>query len=201
MNEVQGFTDSVVLDGSEYWLRTLSHADVTDCYLSWLRDPDVVRFLEVRFTEPSADNVAAYVSSFDNTNTFLFGIFAKPRDMHVGNISLKIDPNHKTAWHGTMIGDKDYWGRGASEAAHKLLINFAFGELGLRKLYAGVNVRNVAAIFNLRYLGYSQEALLRKHYCFQDEYIDAKYFSLFRDTWEARNNNISPDGDHGRNAE
>lgn len=186
MSEATIRGDDITLPGESYWLRTLNEADVTERYVSWLRDAEVTRFLDVRFGDHSQETVTAFVRSFDNKTSYLFGIFARDSGEHVGNIALRIDSNHRTGWHGTMIGDKRYWGRNAYIEAHEILSGFAFGRLQLRKLYAGVNVRHTAARFNLRRLGYAEEARLKDHLVFEGELVDCSYYSLFQEAWRAR---------------
>lgn len=189
--------EGITLRGKAYWLRTLSQSDVTDRYLGWLRDPEVARFLgTVPFTDHSPESVTAFVASFDNRTSYLFGIFPRESGEHVGNITLRTDPNHRIGWHGTMIGDKRYWGRNAAIEAQRILLEFAFDQLDLRKVYSGVNIRHTAAIFNLRRLGYKEEARLREHFIFEGDLVDFAYYTLFRETWRSleasRQSNQSP---------
>ncbi len=48
---------SVRLETGRYFLRTLDETDATERYLSWMRDPDVMRYLHARFETHSLDSI------------------------------------------------------------------------------------------------------------------------------------------------
>jgi len=60
-------------------LRNLTDADVTESYLSWLNDPDVLRYLEVRFSKlTDLKDLGAIVKTVnDSRETQMPGIFLK----------------------------------------------------------------------------------------------------------------------------
>ena len=85
-------------------------------YLEWLRDPEVVRFLESRFSQFDEDRLAHFIRSRNaSENSILAGIFFERR--HVGNIKLEFDVHHRRGELGLMIGDKAVWGRGIARRA------------------------------------------------------------------------------------
>ena len=52
----------------------------------------------------------------------------------------------KSAQFGLLIGDKNYWGKGIGKEVTKIVTNWAFKELGLKKVGLGVIANNIAAI-------------------------------------------------------
>ena len=90
-------------------LRNLTQADVTESYLSWLNDPKVLRYLEVRFAKVGdLKELGAFVKTVnDSTDTLMFGIFRKDTGQHIGNIKLgPIKFDHARAEIGFLIGDR-----------------------------------------------------------------------------------------------
>jgi ribosomal-protein-alanine N-acetyltransferase len=49
---------------------------------------------------------------------------------------------------------RDYWGQGLATEAGRAFIEFGFGELGLARIVAGANVKNVASNRVLQKLGF-----------------------------------------------
>lgn len=178
--------ERIQLKGERYYLKTLLPEDVSDKYVSWLNDPEVNRFLEVRFTVSNIENTRQWVSNFDNDNNYLFGIYTMDGDEHIGTITLHINPIHKTAEWGYLIGEKEYWGKGASIEAISLLFDYAFDELGIRKICGGAYINNIFSIINFKKLGLKQEGIRKKHCIFGDKYVDGVLYAVFKEDWEAR---------------
>ncbi len=174
------------LIGEKYYLKTLLPEDVTDKYVSWLNDPEINRFLEVRFIKSTLENTREFIGSFDNNNKYIFGIHSLNNDMHVGNITLYKNTQHNTACFGYLIGEKEYWGRGAALEAITLLLDFAFEKLNIRKVWGGAYLKNIPSIFNFKRLGFLQEARLRKQCLDEDKYYDTLMFGIFKEEWETR---------------
>jgi ribosomal-protein-alanine N-acetyltransferase len=147
-------------------LRTLTPADVTDRYVSWLEDPQVTRYLEVRFHRQSPDSVRAYVEQMNaSPDTLLLGIFTRDGDTHIGNIKLgPIDRHHERAEVGIMIGDRGSWGRGYAGEAIKALTGHAFDHLGLHKVSCGLYADNEGSRRAFLKAGWFEEGRRREHW-------------------------------------
>src|SRR5207248_1777762 len=65
--------------------------------------------------------------------------------------------HQRTAELGYMLG-RDSWGRGIAAEAARLLLDFAFGELGLHRVFAVVDEDNPASIRVVEKLGLRREA-------------------------------------------
>lgn len=73
----------------------------------------------------------------------------------VGHISLKnVDRERGEAEVGYWVG-RPYWGRGYASEAVRLVVAFAFEELGLRRLYAHVLAHNPASARVLEKIGFA----------------------------------------------
>src|ERR1700750_2093462 len=122
------------IETSRLRLRSLRQSDIGDTYLSWMNDAEIVRFLEVRFNgTQSLTDLQAFVDTMNaSPNNYIFGIFRKDDDLHIGNIKLgPIIREHARAEIGYLIGDRRCWGKGyASEAIHRVA-HFGLDVLGL----------------------------------------------------------------------
>jgi len=119
--------------------------------------------------------------------------FMKRRDGHffiieyiedskpIGTISLhNISHRHKRAEYGRFLIAPEERRKGYGERALKLLLRFAFGELGLLKVYGDVLASNTAAIKLDLKLGFFKEARLVKHVLKGDRYHDVVRMALLK---------------------
>jgi RimJ/RimL family protein N-acetyltransferase len=134
------------IDGVHIYLRTLGEKDANQDYCSWLNDPEVNAYLETRST--TILELKDYIMKKNASPGCIFlGIFTKEGGKHIGNIKLEpIDFGRKTATLGLLVGDKDYWGKGFGTEAVKLLVGWAFSNLGMEEVDLGVISENAAAI-------------------------------------------------------
>ncbi len=175
-----------LLEGPRLLLRFLKDSDVTDEYISWLNDREVTRYMSgsghVRATR---ETLRAYLRRFQGSRTdFIFAIVERATGRHIGNVTLnRIHPVHGTADTGLMIGRKEAWGKGYAFEAWSLLMRFAFGERGVRKLTAGVAAENLASSRTFQKLGFRLEGILRQDIRVEDTYQDVLLFGLLRDEY------------------
>lgn len=146
--------------GNVIYLRSLNQDDASPAYLSWLSDPEITRYLEVRFMPSQA---VVQLRDYINKNSgckenLLLGIFLVSDDRHIGNIKLgPVDWNHLTADIGLLIGDRQQWGKGFASEAIKIVSQYAFCELGLAKLTAGCYAENRGSMNAFLKAGFTHE--------------------------------------------
>lgn len=150
-------------------LRCLSEKDVTDFYVSWLNDPKINKFLELRFYKHSKKSTKKFVRNANASNdTLLLGVFINKGCKHIGNIKIgPINWHHKRADIGLVIGDRKEWCRGYASEAIGLLTNFGFQKLGLYKITAGCYSENKGSLRAFEKAGYQVEARLPSHWLTQ----------------------------------
>jgi [ribosomal protein S5]-alanine N-acetyltransferase len=104
----------------------------------------------------------------------------------IGTVTLHdLNPEQGRAELGYMLGRK-YWGRGLAREAATLAIDHAFGTLGLRRLEADIDPRNVASAKLLERLGFQKEGVLRERWRVGEEISDTALYGLLKRDWEAR---------------
>ena len=154
------------IQSSRLKLRTLKENDIGERYLSWLNEEEINRFLEVRFTGQTATSLRKYVASLnDSKDTLFLGMFLKDSGVHIGNIKLgPINPQHKRADIGIVVGDRDHWGKGYATEAIGALANYAFTGLDLHKLTAGLYEENEGSRQAFLKAGFVEEGRLPEHW-------------------------------------
>lgn len=158
-------------------LRTLREEDVTERYVGWLNDPEVARFLEVRFSQHSLASTVEFVNGVNaSTDTLLLGMFVDGGGKHIGNIKLgPINPHHHRADIGLLIGDRSEWGKGYATEAITLITAHGFASLKLKKITAGCYSGNQGSLKAFEKAGFKLEATLPEHWATstgpQDEFL------------------------------
>lgn len=163
-----------VVRGQRLYLRELTIGDVADRYCGWMNDPEVTRFLESRFVPHTVDTLRAYVADVTSRPDVMPFAIVLNGDRHIGNIKLgPIDPHHRCGDIGILIGERDAWGAGYASEAICLLVDYAFGSLGLHKVTAGCYENNGGAIRAFLRAGFVQEGLRHRQYFCEGRYVDA----------------------------
>lgn len=155
-------------------LRPLSMADCTALYVAWLNDPGVNRYLETRHVPQTLERVREFVAGVNaRDDEHLLGIFLDEGDRHIGNIKVgPVSCHHLVADVSLFIGEQGAWGYGYATEAIVTVSRFAFTELGVRKLAAGMYAPNQASYKAFLKAGYKPEGLRRKHYLLGEEMCD-----------------------------
>jgi [ribosomal protein S5]-alanine N-acetyltransferase len=125
------------LTGSRVRITPFTAGDITERYLGWLNDPEVVRFSNQRFVAHTADSARAYLKSFDGTaNAFLL-VRRLSDDQPIGTLTVYVNARHGTADVGVMIGEREVWGGGFGQDAWDQVLSWLLADGGIRKVTAG----------------------------------------------------------------
>lgn len=163
------------LTGEFVALRPLT-SDDAELTLGW-RQSRRARFLNTG-AQTLADQEAWIARRPDSERNFVIEL-ADGRP--VGMLSLiDIDlVNRRAETSRFLIGDEDaVRGVPAAVEAMKLLYEYAFGELGLVRLYGTVADGNRRMVQWQKYLGMQEEGRLRRHYLLDGEWHDAVCLGL-----------------------
>ena len=165
---------SMVVKGNRIILKILSPEDVTQDYVAWMQDEEVVQFMESRGESYTLEELKGYVKRMNEShNDFLFGIYTNDNNKHIGNIKIgEINLIHKFGNLGLFIGNKEKWGGGYGTEAVNLATEYAFQELNLNKLTAGIYGNNTGCYKAFLKAGYNEAGRLKKHRLYKDEYVD-----------------------------
>ncbi len=169
-----------MMEGERLRLRKIELSDVNETYRGWMNDPEVMRYTESRFQEHSLEDIRAYVQSVQSdASSVFFAIVEKATDKHIGNIKIgHINPVHRMADVGIIIGDKNCWGKGYAAEALKLAARYAAETLHLHKLWAGIYAVNVGSIHAFWRAGFVEEGRFAEHWFYEGHYVDGVQMGL-----------------------
>lgn len=162
-------------------IRLLLPQDVTEDYVGWFSDNDVIRFSDNQFNKFSIERQISYVQDcLENPDISLYGIF--DNEIHIGNITLTgLSSKHKRAEISYVIGNKSYWGKGIASYAIKYIVREAKDQYCLNRIYAGVADKNVGSIKALEKNGFSFEGKQVKHLFYNESFHDQLNYGLVLD--------------------
>lgn len=140
-------------------LRPMTVDLVSDAYVSWMRDPDVTRFLETRWHEQNKETVLAFVETMHKSkNQFFWGIFLESGACHVGTVKLgPVDIYNAYADVSFLIGLKSARGKGVATQAVRAVCQFGFEQLKLHRVRAGYIYGNNGSAKLFERLGFNVE--------------------------------------------
>ena len=168
------FDPNLIIKSERLFFRYLKKSDVNKEYKEWLNDKDVNKYLEIRHEQHTILNIKDFISSQNkSSNNHLLGIFYKQNGLHIGNV--KIGPVHKfhpVSELSLFIGNKEYWHKGLGSEIIKTISNYAFKNLGIKKISAGAYSENISSIKAFLKNGYKIEGIKRKHYILNSKLAD-----------------------------
>jgi len=186
----------VVISGRSVCLRPISEQEVNGQYISWLNDPKINEFLEVRHNRQTIGNVVEYINGVrSKAGCEVFAIFLKAGKTHVGNIAIiQFNPfNQGYAIFGLTIGEPKAQMVGAGGEATLLIVDYIFRSRSIRRIQGGVYSDNQKSRKMLESLGFKEEGVFRKHVVLNSGKLnDLITYGLLREEWEGQRVRFSP---------
>lgn len=175
------------LIGRRVQLRPVEEADA-ETYMKWINDPDMRNYLLVRFPMSLKDEKEwiSNMSAKGLPRNIVFAIELRRGERHIGSVALhQIDWVQRRATTGSFISPASLRGKGYATEAKGLLLDYAFGELGLHSIWSIANSNNPASIRALEKQGYTRGGVWRAATLVKGEWIDAVYFDFLQEEWAA----------------
>ncbi|HSP56164.1 MAG TPA: GNAT family protein [Dehalococcoidia bacterium] len=102
----------------------------------------------------------------------------------VGTLRLvEIDSHHRRAELAISIGEPDHWGRGLGTDAIQRALQFAFGDLGLRRVSLITDADNARGIRCYEKCGFVREGVLRAHRLRHGQPLDMLTMAVLKEDW------------------
>jgi RimJ/RimL family protein N-acetyltransferase len=183
--------NKVILETERLILSSVTLADCTKNYLSWLNDTDVNMYLESGFYQHNMQGLVDFVNGYQSNKKAVFLVIRlKENNKHIGNIKIdKINYIHRNCEYGIMMGDKTEWGKGYAKEASIAIINYAFEQLGLNKVNLGVIDSNNVAVKLYEIIGFVVEGVLKQNFYERTSSTlkNEIRMAVFNNTWQYGN--------------
>lgn len=165
-------------EGKKVCLRSLRDEDMMVLF-RWINDPELIKFTNT-FRPVSASEQREWFESLPlRKDQIVLGVELKSKQILIGTCGLySIEWQNRKAEVRIKIGEKSYWGKGYGKDAIRLLIDFAFRDLNLRRLWLRVLKTNTRAIQLYFDVGFRKEGVLKKDIFIQGMYHDVEVMGL-----------------------
>ncbi|MGH2477929.1 MAG: GNAT family N-acetyltransferase [Candidatus Limnocylindrales bacterium] len=107
-------------------------------------------------------------------------------DRAIGRCDLfEIDERNGSCALGIMIGEPDLWGQGLGTDTVNVLVDFAFGQLRMERVWLDTDSANLRAQASYAKAGFVEEGRLRHAYYQDGAWLDGVRMAILRDDWKA----------------
>ncbi len=170
---------SLIAASNTLLLCPFTEADIVDNYISWLNEPEVVRFSNQRHRHHDQESCLAYLRTFFGSDNLFLGIRIADDRRLIGTMTAYISTHHGTADMGLLIGERSLWGRGLGLEAWSLLMRYLLQTRKLRKITGGAARCNVGMVRIMERSGMQLEATKVQQEIIEGEPQDVLYFAKF----------------------
>jgi RimJ/RimL family protein N-acetyltransferase len=152
-----------VLTGSQVVLRR-HIVDNLGAFRRWYSDPEIARLARYQEAPMRAEEIERFFTArVVGQDALAMAIHEHGSDRLVGTCAFsQLDGDNGSALYHITIGEKDAWGRGYGTEATRLMLDHAFGPLGLHRIALFVFEFNERAIRTYRRCGFVVEGRSRE---------------------------------------
>ena len=172
-----------MLMNNKRYLRPLLKKDAP-FMLEWLVDSDVTKNFCFETRNMTLENVFDFIKKSEAKEEDVHFAVVDNEDEYMGTISLKkINKKSKSGEYAIVLRKKAQ-GRGYAAKATKELLDYAFEERGLNRIYLNVLSDNQVAIDFYENFGFSYEGEFVDHIFVHGRLQSLKWFRMLRTEWE-----------------
>ncbi len=180
-----------ILTGERVRLRPLEERDLPQ-FVEWLADREVTRWLAGIVDPPTLeDEYEWYERRRSDPDSVMWAIETADGRL-LGNVELRLAPPARRAEMGIAVQDKTQWSKGYGTDAARLVLDYAFKELGLNRVELTTDEENARAVRCYEKCGFVREGLLRQHRLIEGRFGNTIVMGVLREDW--RRGGARPDG-------
>lgn len=170
-------------------VRRMGEADLA-AFLSYRNDPEVARYQSWQVTtEEQANDFFAYLQGAEPGrpgDSFQFAVALRGDNRLIGDVYMRpIDYDERQAEIGYTLG-REWQGQGYASEAVAAVLGYAFKSIGLHRIIAVVDQRNLPSITLLERLGMRREGASLQSFFNKGAYCDEYQYAILASEWLAR---------------
>jgi RimJ/RimL family protein N-acetyltransferase len=170
-------------------LSAQSSEDMAKAFLKWDRDTEMHRLAD---SDPAQLWSEKRLKEFldkdlekDPPRAYRYSIRTLTGDKLIGATGLVPNWMHGDAWLYIVIGDRDYWSKGYGTDTMRLIVQYGFVELNLRRISLGLHAYNERALKTYRKAGFQLEGRTRGEGLRDGVRFDGLWMGILREEWLA----------------
>jgi len=154
----------------------------------WYADPEVVRLTRYQDGPMRPEEIERFFAARAlGSDSLAMAIHLRAGDRLIGTCALsQLDSDNGSALFHITIGEKDAWGRGYGTEATQLMLDHAFGGLGLHRIGLSMFSFNERAIRAYRSCGFVVEGRAREAIWRDGRWWDEVAMSILDSDWASR---------------
>ena len=151
----------------------------------WYSDPEIARLARYQEAPMRPEEIERFFAArVVGDGALAMAIHERHTDRLVGTCAFsQLDGDNGSALYHITIGEKDAWGRGFGTQATQLMVDHAFGALGLHRIALFVFEFNERAIATYRRCGFVIEGRARESIFRDGRWWDELAMSLLEGDW------------------
>ncbi len=151
--------------------------------LEWMKDPTISCFFRFDAASMDEDKCRNFIRTCTEDQTSRHYAIVDESDEYMGTISLKdINNTHREAEYAISTRKKIH-GSGLALTATKQILEIAFNELNLQKVFLNVLVINERANHFYQKAGFSFDYLEKEAVSINGQMCDLNWYSIEKDNW------------------
>lgn len=166
-------------------LRPMQLNDAPSLFEFW-SDPIVTKHMNIEtFTDvEQAEQIILHLQRlFTENKAIRWSIVLKDTSKVIGSCGFNyFDYENERTEIGYDLG-YPFWGKGYAPEALRAIICYAFDRLGLNRVEAKVEPKNLNSIKVLKKLRFAEEGILRQYEKSKGNFVDLIMFSVLREDW------------------
>jgi aminoglycoside 6'-N-acetyltransferase len=169
-------------------LRRLDSGDL-EAMLAYRNDPEVARYQS--FSARSRAEIAAMIRGQADLQPgapgtdFQFAVGLKADDILIGDVYFGVESTGRQAEIGYTLA-AEFQGHGYASEAVRGVLGFAFERVGLHRITAGADPRNLPSIRLLERLAFRREGYSPESYWDGDVWTDDVRYAMLAREWRSR---------------
>lgn len=169
-----------MLLGNRVYLRGMEEKDIP-YKVKWINDNEVRKTLNFDYpiSEVSTKQWLYKIATDSSRKEFIICLLENDEPIGYTGL-LDINNKHSKAEMYMGIGERKYWGKGYAKESRKILLEYAFIELGLNKIYTYNWVENEKIIGLNKSLGFKVEGTLKHDIFSHGEFRDRIIMGILR---------------------
>jgi len=173
-----------VLAGQSVTLRRHAPQNVT-AFRRWYADPEIARLARYQQAPMRPDEIERFFAArVVGPDALAMAVHERTTDRLIGTCAFsQLDGDNGSALYHITIGESDAWGRGYGTEATRLMVDHAFGALGLHRIALFVFEFNERAIRAYRRVGFVAEGRSRESVWRDGRWWDELAMSFLESDW------------------
>ena len=170
----------ILLKGERTIIRPFAEDDITDRYVSWLNNKELMKFSNQRFIKHDKITSLDYLNSFFGTSNGFFAVECSCTNKLIGTMTVYFDQRLAVADVGILIGEKEVAGKGYGAECWCVMLEWLKTRKEVRKITAGTVSVNKPMLSLMHAASMQEDGFRRQQELIDGKPVDILYFALYR---------------------